>query len=193
MSRIVFVLLFLICSVSVAGAEIIEFDMSGLTGTSADSVITDSLVYNGPPAVINSVSIRVTGEVDDLGAVCCGGPQNCPDGPGPWFMTWYGFLERSGDAVYGKWVASAGEYLSVVAPFDQTGVAESHDGFPSLSDGDVIDVSLYFGKGLWPQGYECDVVRPPHGTKHTVTIIFNVSSTLPAQPATWGRVKTLFN
>lgn len=193
MVRILVVLL--VCTVPAANAEIIEFDMTGLVGSSTDSVKVDSLVYYGPLAYVNSVSFRVTGIVDDLGEVCCGLPEDCPGASGSWFMTWWGAVEHvdDPDPVHGKWVASSPEYLSQIAPFDQIGFAENQNSFQSLTDGDVFNVELYFGKGGWPQPYECEVIRPTAGTMYSVKVILDVSSTLPVQSTTWGRVKTLFN
>jgi hypothetical protein len=185
-----FVVLALVCCVSVAAAETIQFDMPGLTGGSADTVAVDSLVYHGPPAVVNSVSFRVTGYVSDLGEICCGGPAYCPGDTYPWFLAWWGTIDKFSDA-YGKWAAATTDYLDQAIAFDQTDVAESQDGFPSLSEGDVFDVQLYFGQGGWVG--ECDLIRPPAGTLVTVTIFVDVSYALPAESATWGRIKALFD
>lgn len=188
-----FVVLVLVLFVSAAQAEIIQFDMTGLTGSSADSVKVDSLVYHGPAGVVNSVSFRVTGVVTDLGEICCGGPDLCPGDTSPWFLSWWGTIEKTDnpDPVHGKWVASAGSYLDHVFSFDQTGVAENQNAFQSLSEGDVFDVELYFGPGGWIG--ECDLIGPPDGTMVTVTILMDVSYPLPTRTATWGQVKTLFN
>ena len=185
-----FVVLVLVAFATVAQAEIIQFDMAGLTGSSGDSLKVDSLVYHGPAAAVNSVSFRVTGVVNDLGEICCGGPDFCPGESYPWFLTWWGTIEKFDDAIYGKWVASAGSFLDQAIPFDQTGIAENQNGFPSISDGNVFDVQLYFGKAAWIG--VCDLIRPPAGTMVTVTILMDVSYALPTRTATWGQIKTLF-
>jgi hypothetical protein len=174
-----------------ANAEVIEFEMTGLTGSSGDSLKVDSLVYQGPTAVVNAISFRVTGDVTDLGEICCGGPEYCPGDAYPWFMTWYGSVGRFDDPVYGDWVASCPDYLDEVVPFDQIGVAESQNGFPSLMDGDAFAVKLYFGKASWIG--DCELIRPPSGTMVSVTVLMDVTATLPTESTTWGRVKTLFN
>jgi hypothetical protein len=181
----------LISFFSLAQAEIIEFELTGLTGNSADSLKADTLVYHGFPAAVNSISFRVTGTVTDLGEICCGGPEYCPGDTYPWFMTWWGSIERFDDPFYGKWVASTPGYLDQVIPFDLTGTAESQNGFPSIADGDIFDVRLYFGQAAWIG--ECDLIRAPAGTMVTVTIVMDVSYPLKTETTTWGRVKALFD
>lgn len=188
-----FFAVFLICIAPMAHAEIIEFDVPGLAGSSADSLQIDSLVYNGPAAVVNAVYIRVTGIVNDLGQICCTPSENCPEDAHDWILAWYGTIERFDDPVYGKWVASQTEYLSQLVAFDQTGVAESHNGFPSMSDGDVFQVGLYFGALGWPDVVDCEFIRPVDGNLYSVTVILDVSTTLPAEHTTWGQMKALFN
>lgn len=184
------VLCTLVLSAATVQAEILQFDMPGLTGSSSDSVKVDSLVYHGPAAAVNSVSFRVTGVVTDLGEICCGGPEYCPGETYPWFLTWWGTIERFDDPVFGKWVASTTSYLDQAIPFDMTDEAESQNGFPSMADGDIFDVRLYFGKSAWIG--ECDLIRPPAGTMLTVTILMDVSYPLETQATTWGRIKALY-
>lgn len=182
------VALLLLSAVSAAHAEILEFDMPGLTGSSADSLVTDSLVYDGPSAAVNAIAIRVTGVVTDLGEICCGGPALCPGETYDWFMTWHGNLRKPSDT--GKWVVSYPDYLDQVAAFDQTGSGESQNGFASLANGDVINVALYFGRANWIG--ECDLIQTPAGTMTSVTVIMDVSYPLPSRMSTWGGVKALY-
>ena len=183
----------LICSVSFARAEVIRFDMTGLTGSSAESVQLDSLLYNGPTGVVHSVSMRVTGIVTDLGEICCGVSENCPEDAHSWFMTWWGTVEHidDPDPIHGKWVMNYPGYLDHLMTFDQTGPGENQNSFQSISNGDIFVAELYFGSAAWIG--DCDLIRPPAGTTYTVTVLMDVSCALPAQPATWGQVKTLFN
>jgi hypothetical protein len=187
MKKIVVALLLISC-VSVAHAEILEFDMPGLTGDSADSLETDSFVYNGLSAAVNAVSIRVAGEVVDLGEICCGGPAYCPGPTYDWFLNWYGNVKKPADT--GKWVASYPGNLDHIFAFDETGSAENQNGFTSLSDGDVVNVSLYFGRASWVG--ECDLIRTPSGTLTTVKVLVDVSYPLPTKTATWGKIKALY-
>jgi hypothetical protein len=191
MLRILVVLL--ICSVSVAQAEVIQFEMTGLTGDIDDWLNVDSLYYDGPGAVVNSVSIRVAGAVTDLGLICCSDTQTCPDDAYAWIVGWWGSVEHidDPDPVHGKWVAGQTEILSIITSFDQTDVAENQNSFNSISAGDVFIVELYFGPYGWIG--DCEMVQPPAGTKYTVTVLMDVSYPLPTQPTTWGQVKTLFN
>jgi hypothetical protein len=186
----VFAVLVLVCFASVASAEIIQFDVVGLTGESADTVAVDSLVYHGPPAAVNSISVRVTGYVSDLGEICCGGPAYCPGSAYPWFLAWWLTIDKFNDA-YSKWEAATTDYLDQAIPFDQTDAAESQGGFPSINEGDVFDVQMFFGPGGWIG--DCDLMTPPVGTMVTVTIYMDVSFPLPAESATWGQIKALFN
>ncbi len=192
MVRFVVVLLLVSC-VSVAQAEIIQFDITGLTGGSVDSLQLDSLMYSGPTGVVNSVSMRVTGVVTDLGEICCDPPENCPEDAYPWFMTWWGTVEHvdDPDPIHGKWVMSPTSYLDHLMTFDQTGLGENQNSFQSISNGDVFYVELYFGAAGWVG--ECEVTSPSAGTMYTVTVLMDVSFPLPTQPTTWGQVKTLFN
>jgi hypothetical protein len=68
--------------------------------------------------------------------------------------------------------------------------AESQNGFPTMSDGDVFDVRLYFGKGRWIG--ECNLIRPPVGTMYTVTILMDVTYPVGTEATTWGRIKALY-
>ena len=166
--------------------------MTELTGDCSEPLKVASLVYHGPAGTVNSVSFRVTGTVSHLGEICCALYENCPEDTHPWFLTWWGTIEKfdDPDPIYGKWVASTPDYLDQVIPFDQTGAAESQNAFASLSDGDVFDVELYFGHAGWIG--ECDVITPPAGTMVTVTILMDVSYTVPTQISSWGRIKALY-
>jgi len=191
MVRILVVLL--LCSVSIAQAEIIQFEITGLTGSSADSLQLDSLMYSGPTGVVNSVSMRVTGIVTDLGEICCSASQNCPEDAHSWFMAWWGTVEHvdDPDPIHGKWVASHTSFLDHLMTFDQTGLGENQNSFQSISNGDVFYVELYFGAAGWIG--DCDLTRSPAGTMYAVTVLMDVSYPLPTQTTTWGQVKTLFN
>jgi len=116
-----FVVLVLVCFASLAQAEVIQFEMTELTGDCSESLKVASLVYHGPAGIVNSVSFRVTGTVSDLGEICCPLYENCPEDTHPWFLTWWGTIEKSDDPdpIYGKWVASTPDYLDQVIPFDQ--------------------------------------------------------------------------
>jgi hypothetical protein len=184
------VALLLVSLVPAAHADILEFDMPGLTGNSTDALVTSSFVYNGPSAAVTSISIRVMGVVTDLGEICCGGPAYCPGPTYDWFMKWYGFVANTDDPSPGRWSASYPGYLDQIAAFDETGPGENQDGFTSLSDGDVINVSLYFGRANWLG--ECDLIQTPTGTMNSVTVIMDVTYPLPVNASTWGAIKALY-
>lgn len=173
-----------------AYADIVEFDVPGLTGNSADSLQTSSFVYNGPPAAVNAVSVRVAGEVTDLGEICCGGPGLCPGPTYDWFMTWYAFIRKAGDPLNTKWSAATPDSPDHLGPFDQTDAAENQNSFMSLSPGDAISVDLYFGRASWLG--ECDLIRTTAGTLSTVTVILDVAYPLATESATWGKIKALY-
>jgi hypothetical protein len=180
--------LLLTLSASVARADSIEFDMPGLTGNSTDMIVTDSFVYTGPAAAVNAVSIHVVGNVIDLGEICCGGPAYCPGPTYDWFMNWYAHIKRPADA--GRWTADHPGLLDQVMAFDQTGLGETQNGFASLSNGDEVDVSLYFGRGAWLG--ECDLIQTPTGTLTSVTVILDVTYPLSVDVSTWGKIKALY-
>ncbi len=189
MLRILLVLL--ICSSSVANAEIIEFDLTGLTGNGTDSLQVDSLVYSGPTAVVHAVHFRLSGSVNDLGEIRCGGEEAESGETWPWFMTWWGTIDKSNDYITGKWVAHCPDYLDQATSFNQTSGASSQNGFSTVASGDVITAVLYFGKGDWVG--ECDLLRSPSGTVFNVTVVMDVFYPLPAQDTSWGRLKVLFD
>jgi hypothetical protein len=149
-------------------------------------------VYDGPSATINGISVRVTGDVNDLGEICCGGPSLCPGPTYPWFMTWYANIQAF-DGSSGKWAASYPGYLQQLGAFDETGIAENQGGFMSLTTGDVLNVSLFFGRANWLG--ECDLIRTPAGTMASVTVIMDISTMsdpLPVSESTWGKIKALY-
>ncbi len=168
-------------------AEVFEYDLPALTGPSIGDRVT-TFTYTGPAGTVNSLTVRVEGTVDVLGYTECLG--NVPPDTLVWPLSPGSHLLKPGDTGY--WIGS-GSALEVLGPFDESWFHHTFNGgFTELTTGDDIEVNLYFGPAALVG--VCGPITPPTaGTATRVTLLIDVSSPVPLEPSTWGRIKSLYN
>jgi hypothetical protein len=172
-----------------AGAygEVYEFELPELAGMTADTSLVTTFVYHGPNGDVVSLSARVTGTVDYLGLVEC---FDTPPDTSEWVIDIGTLLTKPGET--GRWSGSP-EFLDQLGPFDETYNHYTYsNGFSSVTDGDTIQVELYFFPAILV-GMCHPITAPSTGTLLRASILIDVSVPTPVRETTWGRIKELFS
>jgi len=176
-----------------ARAEVVEFDVPGLTGGTADTIRVDTVVYHGPTAAVNLIYYQIKGHLDYLGRVTCVVPPGTPVDTLDWFFDVTGYMKKPADDWWTTFPFGGHQFVRQVGPFDETQTHRPRGGveLQQLTDGDVIKVGLLFKMSGWIG--VCFLIGPPAaGTVQEVTVKFDVSYQLPVETSTWGRIKSLY-
>jgi len=165
---------------------VIEFELPELAGMTADTSLTTTFVYRGPNGSVNLVSARVTGTVDYLGLIEC---FTVPPDTSEWPLDIGTSIRKQGETGY--WSGWPG-FLEQIGPFDDTYIHHiRNNGFTTLSDGDIVQVDLYFFPAALV-GLCHPITAPSTATLSRASILLDVSAPVPVEESTWGRIKALY-
>ncbi len=185
--NMIFVFLLVGCWVGMLQAELVEIPLPDLHGEypldEIGSYAFADFSFNMDPSNVDGASIRFSG-VQTNGLVDCGYPPP----PTPWSVAFYAHIQ---DEYFDElWYGSAEFFMesgSYSLTFELNSSIHSSPTWHTLGDGTGTVEFMGFPLATW-----CDALEFPSATVEDVVIIFDMSSTVPAESVRWGQIKALF-
>lgn len=185
-----------ICStISSSRGVIVEYELPGVLGdySYSDSLPSggyerfDSLIYEGPQAVIRSVSYRYSGSTVSGLIECCIVEPSCPDTSSYPMEGTSTLIRKPGDTGY--WWGVGQIYED--GPFQTQGPLATHGGFQTIFSDDIIQIEVL----LYPVAVVgmCSTLAYPEGTITEAVLVLDLEYSIPTENQTWGRIKALYN